>query len=118
MARQFGSDVIQAQSAGVAPLGIIARSTGEVLHEWGLTLDGHYSKGLDDSLLFEPDIVVNLTGSDVRRLFPSCEVLNWLVNDPHFNGPFEAFRFARNSIHSLVNQLITNLRANARPVSE
>lgn len=114
LAREFGSDVIEAQSAGVNPLGMISHFVWEVLRERGCNPLGQYSKAICDLHYFEPDIVVNLTGSDVAHLFPGRKVLNWRVDDPHINGPIEAFRRTREQINQHVVELIEHLRPTRR----
>jgi protein-tyrosine-phosphatase len=113
LARKFGGDFIEAQSAGVAPLGMISKFVWEVLQERGCIPLGQYSKAISDLRLFKPDMVVNLTGSDVAHMFPGLRVLNWLVDDPHINGPIEAFRRTCVQIDQYVMELIQDLRTNA-----
>jgi protein-tyrosine-phosphatase len=110
LARHIGSDVIEAASAGVAPLGRITEFTSEVLRELGVRLDGQYSKGLDDLHSIGPDLIVNLSGTPVEHLFPGREILNWDVKDPLMNGPLDAFRRAREEIDGNVRKLVRRLR--------
>src|SRR6266852_6816262 len=64
-ARAYGSDVMEASSAGVAPATIIAPLTRQVLAESNIRIDDHFPKGLDLVSRENFDVLVNLSGLPV-----------------------------------------------------
>jgi ArsR family transcriptional regulator len=106
-ARTYGSDVLSAHSAGLAPAMIIQPLTTQVLLEKNIRTDNQFPKGLE-MVLREPfDIVVNMSGQ--RLQIPNTRILDWPVQDPI--GLSEAvYRTVATQIESLVMRLILELR--------
>ena len=113
LARHAASDVIQAESAGVSPLGRIAEETRNVLAEKGIGVDGQLSKGLDAISDFHPDIVVNMSGMPGKALFPAGKVLDWEIQDP-FLADMETHRRICDDIEARVMALANRLREQAQ----
>jgi arsenate reductase len=110
LAKKLAADVIEAQSAGVSPLGQIANSTREVLLERDIRIDGQYSKFLTDSSLAEPDLIVNISGLPGHTLFAGRAFEDWDVEDP-YGDDMETYRCICDDIEARVRDLATRLRA-------
>jgi protein-tyrosine-phosphatase len=85
LANHLGQGRIRAWSAGSHPLGEIVPLTFDVLKEKGISLDGHWSKGLRDVPVAEMDIVVGM-GCEVVCPVPAGfkgRVIEWNVPDPY-----------------------------------
>jgi protein-tyrosine-phosphatase len=109
LAKHLAADVIDAQSAGVSPLGEIARSTREVLLERGIHIDDQYSKFLTDKSLSEPDLIVNISGLLGHALFAGRAFEDWDVEDP-YGDDMETYRRICDDIEARVRDLAERLR--------
>ena len=110
-ARAYGADIMDVQSAGVAPATIISPLTKQVLGEKNLRIDGHFPKGLD-MISREPfDLIVNMSGT--KLAIPGVRVLDWPVQDP-IGLREEIYRTVAAQIESLVMRLILELRSAPR----
>jgi arsenate reductase len=99
----FG-DRLAAASAGLQPLGFVARETLTVLAEAGAPTAGLRSKGLEEVDLPEYRLIVNLTDySLASRVPPSLQnrLLHRPVFDP-YGGPLEVYRQTRDAIQRLL----------------
>lgn len=115
LARHMFPDLIEAESAGLAPLGTVAGETLSALEERGIRAEGLYSKGIPDvAAFFEPEIVVNISGHQVEGYFPHTKTLDWEIRDPYGSDP-ELFRQITNEIEQLLNTLAGELQRGARP---
>lgn len=109
LAKELAADVIEAQSAGVAPLGQIANSTREVLLERGISIDGHFSKFLTDCSLAQPDLIVNMSGLAGHALFAGRAFEDWDVGDP-YGDDMETYRRICDDIEARVRDLAARRR--------
>ena len=82
IARHAASDIIEAESAGIRPLGFIDKTTQSVLLERGISMDGQKSKGLHAHSLLNPDLTVNMSGIPGESLFSDRRFEDWNVPDP------------------------------------
>lgn len=101
---------VRAWSAGSHPLGEITPQTYEVLREKGISLDGHWSKGLQDVPLGEMDIVVGM-GCEVNCPVPTGfkgRVIEWNIPDP-YGREGEFFRNVRDLIARQVAALLSDI---------
>lgn len=115
LARHMFPDLIEAESAGLAPLGTVAGETLSALQERGIRAEGLYSKGISDvAAFFEPEIVVNISGHQVDGYFPHTKTLDWEIRDPYGSDP-ELYRQITNEIEQLLNTLAGELQRGARP---
>ncbi len=112
IARHSCADIIDAESAGVSPLGFIDKTAQAVLRERGISVDGQFSKGLHSHSLKQPDLVVNMSGIDSKSLFPERHVEVWKVRDP-FGENIEAHRAVCDDIEARVTLLAARLRTEA-----
>lgn len=104
LARHHRSDVFEAESAGMHPLGSIPAMTRAVLEEVGVSTEGLHSKPIRDIELERVSLIVNLTQFSLKGLIPSQfmgRVGSRFVNDP-YGGPIEEYRETRETIQRLV----------------
>ena len=107
-ARHYGSDVLEAESAGVYPAAMVAPLTGQVLRQRNIGIEGHFPKDLS-AVQQEPfDLVVNMSGLPLE--VPGAHRIEWMVPDP-IGQPEEVFRSVADQIESLVMRLILDLRS-------
>jgi arsenate reductase len=117
LARHFRGDDLEACSAGLVPLGHIARHTLEALMEAGISSAGLRSKGLSDVPLEEVDYLVNLTDLKIGDMIPpsfSGNLISYYVRDPYGEG-VDAFRKARDNLEWLVRKKLPRLIAGDEP---
>lgn len=105
-ARRYGADVIEAESAGIAPCEMVAPVTREVMLEKNIDLDGCEPKGLAQTG-GNFDLIVNMSG----RLLPNtgAPVREWHVEDPIWVSA-ERHREIRDEIEMRVQKLILEFR--------
>ncbi|MCW5965725.1 MAG: low molecular weight phosphatase family protein [Bryobacterales bacterium] len=109
-ARAWHADILQAESAGVSPLGSVPEETAAAMAEKDVPLDGHHSKGLDAFDLRSFDIIVNMSGFPFPPSFRrSVKVIEWEVEDP-FSGSERTYRKVRDEIERRVRMLADELR--------
>jgi len=111
LARQFFGSALAAASAGIQPLGYIARETLQVLAEAGIPTSGLRSKGLKEMDLEACRLLVNLSGHSLAARMPAPlleRVLQRPVVDPYGCG-LTAYRQARDAINRLVTGEIADL---------
>ena len=107
LANHLGQGRVRAWSAGSNPLGEIVPLTFDVLKEKGISLDGHWSKGLKDVPVAEMDIVVGM-GCEVVCPVPvgfKGRVIEWNIPDP-YGGEIESYRNVRDLIERQVAALL------------
>ena len=109
-ARHLGGGRVEAQSAGLRPLGFVASETKEVMAEKGVSMDGQRSKGLDAIDWGQVDVLVNMSGFPARDLVPefSGKRLDWKVADPYLD-PLESYRSVRDLLERKVRRLLEEL---------
>ena len=109
IARRDSSDIIEAESAGVSPLGFIDNTTQRALRERGISFEGQFSKGLGSHTLKKPDLIVNMSGVSSNSLFAGQRFEDWKVQDP-FGEPIEIHRLVCDDIEARVKDLAARLR--------
>jgi arsenate reductase (thioredoxin) len=107
LANRLGDGKVQASSAGTHPLGVISFDTRAVLGEKGITLEGHWSKGLEDVPVSDMDVVVEMGYGVKCKLPPDFKgrLVKWQIPDPFSLGR-EYFRDVRDLIESEVRRLL------------
>jgi arsenate reductase (thioredoxin) len=109
-ARAYGSDVIIAASAGLAPAMGVARDTKIAMAEKNIDLRDHFPKSIRHLGRVQFELVVNMSGSEIpTELAVRTTVIEWEVDDPVFLK-YEAHCEVRDQIERLVMQLIIDLR--------
>ena len=109
LARHHASDVIDAQSAGISPLGRVADSTRRVLRERGVAAGELSSKGIGSAALIAVDLIVNMSGIPGASLFPGSGYEDWDVEDP-YGEDMETYQRICEDIESRVLELAARLR--------
>jgi len=109
IARHYASDIIEAESAGVSPLGFIDNTTQRVLSERGISFEGQFSKGLRTHALKKPDLIVNMSGVPGASLFAGKTFEDWRVQDP-FGEDIEIHRLVCDDIEARIKTLSARLR--------
>jgi arsenate reductase len=113
LARHLFGETLAAASAGISPLGLVARETLQVLQEWGVDIGGLRSKGLEEIDIRECRLLVNLTHYSLGAMIPAAaqgKLLNRAMPDP-YGGSLERYRRTRDAIHHfLVEELGPALR--------
>jgi arsenate reductase len=109
IARHSASDIIEAESAGVSPLGFIDNTTQRVLSERGISFEGQCSKGLRTHTLKKPDLIVNMSGVPGASLFAGKKFEDWRVQDP-FGEDIEIHRLVCDDVEARIKALSVRLR--------
>jgi arsenate reductase len=112
-AKCYGSDVMEAQSAGLAPAAIVQPMTKKVMEAKNINLNYLCPKDLGAVDLERFDLIVNMSG---RRMpiNSALEVQDWNIEDPI--GKDESVYIAvRDKIEMMVMRLILDLRKKASP---
>jgi len=110
-ARTYGSDVMEAVSAGLAPAISIPPLTRKVMLEKNIDLAEHFPKGVDAVIGDGADLIINMSGQKLpaKSVAP---VEDWLVRDP-IGQSEEIYRAVRDEIEQRVMRLILGMRARA-----
>jgi len=114
-ARAYGPDVLNVQSAGLAPALAIVPLTHRVMLEKNIELGDCYPKDIEH-LEGGFDLIVNMSGHDLHPP-DGTEVEVWEVRDP-IGESDEVFRQVRDQIEQRVRQLIERLRSRKPAASE
>jgi protein-tyrosine-phosphatase len=114
-ARSLGSDVLIAQSAGLAPALAVAPLTHYVMLEKNIDLGDCYPKELA-RVEGEFDLTINMSGYELPP-HPSAQVEDWKVVDP-IGESEQVFRQVRDQIEQRVQQLVARLRSRKPAGSE
>jgi protein-tyrosine-phosphatase len=108
LARHLFGEALAAASAGLRPLGFIARETLEVLAEIGVPTAGLRSKGLEEIELEGCNLLVNLTHHRLEDQIPPPlreRLLERPVADPYGEG-LAVYRQSRDAIQRLITKEI------------
>lgn len=111
-ARKYGSDVIEAGSAGLSPAAIIQPLTKKVMEDKGIQIDDQFPKELSSLPLPTFDVIINISGVKLPGRIP-MEMREWQVSDPIGKSEEDYVR-VRDQIEMLVMQLILQYRREAR----
>lgn len=110
IARRSASDVIEAASAGLAPMGSVAVLTKRTLEANGCSAEGLASKGITAESWEAAALVINLSGRAREFLFADWhKVEDWNVEDPYGADPVLYQRIFE-EIESRVEALARRLR--------
>jgi arsenate reductase len=111
-ARKYGSDVIEAISAGLSPAAIVQPLTKKVMEDKGISIDDQFPKDLSSLPLSTCDAIINMSGVKLPGRIP-MEIREWQVSDP-IGKTEEVYVGVRDQIEMLVMQLILQFRREAR----
>jgi arsenate reductase len=107
-ARAYGSDVMAAASAGVAPAPALARDTVRAMEEKAIDLTAHFPKSIRQLGKAEFDLVINMSGFDLPAGVGG-RIVDWDVEDP-VALPYKRHCEVRDRIEWLVMELVLELR--------
>lgn len=114
-ARKYGSDVIQAASAGFSPASIVQPLTKKVMEAKNISLEEHFPKDLEHVPMSGFELIVNISGKKLPTKMP-MEVRDWAIEDP-MGKEEDQYVIARDKIEQLVMRLILDLRKSTRPAN-
>jgi arsenate reductase len=109
LAKAYGSDVINAQSAGLTPALSTSPLTRAVLKEKNIDLGDHLPRALKDVDLDTVDLIVNMSGRKLTSAAMKVPVQDWKVQDP-IGAPQTVYREVREQLEMAVMRLILQIR--------
>ena len=108
-ARKYGSDVMEVQSAGLAPAATVAPLTQKIMQEKNVDVSEQFPKGLEAIAGMPLDLVINMSGQ--RMPVPKgVNAEDWKVQDP-IGLSEDIYRQVANEIEQRVMRLVLTLRA-------
>jgi len=107
-AREYGSDVLIAASAGLAPAFTVAPDTLQAMAEKNLDLSDHFPKSIKQLGRSQFDLVVNISGVPLPPDV-SSSVVEWDVEDP-VGMDYDEHCEVRDVIERMVMNLVMELR--------
>jgi len=107
-ARKYGSDVLAAWSAGLAPAPIVQPLTIEVMRQKNIDIQEQFPKSVHELELNAFDVIFNMSGVPLPTVVRG-EVRMWNVADPMTQAE-EVYVRVRDQIEGLVMQYILELR--------
>lgn len=108
-AKHFGSDVIEAYSAGTEEYHQVKPKAVQVMEEVGVDMSNHHPKLLDE-IPFEVDILISM-GCGITCPFVMCKhEEDWSIEDPS-GGPLEDFRVTRDILKEKILHLIEGIKS-------
>jgi arsenate reductase len=108
-ARVYGHDVIDVVSAGLSPAMLVDLNTKAVMEERGVSLEKQFPKTLEEALTPVPNLLINMSGSNVPHFASEIPAEVWRVRDPV--GEMQGVhREVRDQVEGLVMNLILRLR--------
>lgn len=111
-AHEYGADIVAAESAGLAPAGIVVDETVRTMADKSVDISGQYSKAFRLDEANECDLVVNMSGVGLPDGIHS-QVIEWSVRDP-IGQSDEIYTQVRDQVEALVTDLIWKLRGARR----
>jgi protein-tyrosine-phosphatase len=114
IALRDSADVIDASSAGLAPLGFVAEMTKATLTSNGYATDGLASKPILREVWDAADIVINMSGRPREHAFRNfAKVEDWEIEDPYGEDP-EVYQRTFEEVRRHVAGLTAKLHRAAR----
>jgi arsenate reductase len=108
-ARAYGSDILRAHSAGLAPASGLPFLTRQTLSEKNVPSEGQFPKDLESFAGKPFDVVVNISGEQLPSTFGAARMVEWNVRDP-IGESESVYRAVAAQIEGLVMRLILELR--------
>ena len=109
LARHHFAEIIEAESAGLRPLGFIDPTARAAVEERGVSMEGQFSKGLHDHCLGQPDLIVNMSGLPGPGIFHGHKVEDWKIADP-FGEDLDLHRRICDDIEARIKELAARFR--------
>lgn len=111
-AKAYGSDAVEAESAGLAPVLAVPEITRTLMREKGIGMDGHFPKALAHMDMKSYNVIVNMSGMPVHAP-QGVDVQVWHIEDP-VGGSERKMREVRDEIEQRVTGLLIQLRRQQR----
>ncbi len=111
LGRKYGSDVMEVQSAGLAPFVRVDPFSIKVLADRNIDISDAFPKGADEVNPLSFDLIVNMSGQKIPSL--AVPVEDWKVPDP-VGQDVEAFRQTADLLEQMVMRLVLQLRLKQR----
>ena len=108
LSKIFGKGLYHAYSAGLYPLGMVARGVYEVMKMRGIDISDQYSKGLEEIPMDEMDFVISLgsfSADSICPLYFSGQKMDWDIPDP-YGADIEAYEKVTHIIESKLKKFI------------
>lgn len=86
LSKVYGKGLYKAFSAGLNPLGSIAKGVYEVMYKRGIDISDQYSKGLDVIPIDQMDFVISLGSFPAANVCPEYftgSKIDWDIPDPY-----------------------------------
>ena len=104
---------VSASSAGTNPAGVVSAIVVSAMKELGISMEGHYSKGLTDEMMKEASIIV-ATCDEVCVAIPKeieekKKLIKWQISDPVRD--IDHIRSIRDEIKEKVEELLKALES-------
>ena len=113
-ARTYGSDVMLAASAGIAPALMVAADTHRAMKEKNISLDDHFPKSVEQLSKARFDLIVNMSGVELPESLGT--IRTWKVRDP-IGTKYDVHCAVRDEIEKLVMDLILQMRRETAPMT-
>ncbi|MCS7164880.1 MAG: arsenate reductase ArsC [Candidatus Calescibacterium sp.] len=94
---------LKVYSAGTNPCGYINAMAIRILEEQGISIEGQYSKGIEDIPLQEIDLFILVCEQSNCLNLPGKKVIHWFLPDPFY---YEQFYFITESLKSKIQELL------------
>ena len=107
-ARRYGTEVLEAFSAGSRPSGVVNPRAVEAMKEVGYDLTAHSSKSIGEAPNGPYDYVITMGCGDDCPWVPALEREDWPLPDPKELPP-EEFNAVRDEIERRVKDLISRV---------
>ena len=107
-ATHFGRDVLVAESAGLAPAGVVVDETVRSMAQRNIDISRHHSKALRTDRTDGYDLIVNMSGFSLPDGVRAPAVA-WKIPDP-IGQSDEVYAQVRDQIEALVLDLISKFR--------
>ncbi len=104
----YGSDVLRAESYGLAPVPHVPRTGILAMKEKNIDISNHFSRRYDPVKGRLADVVINMSDYPLPGVQPA-NLLEWKIVDP-YGQSIEAFRKTRDVLEQKVMSLILQLR--------
>jgi len=108
----YGSDVLRAESRGLAPVPHVPSQGVLAMREKNIDISKHISRRYDPVAGAMADVVVNMSDYPLPGVQPR-NVIVWKVVDP-YGQPLAAFQKTRDALEKQVMSLILELRRAGR----
>jgi len=108
----YGSDILFAESRGLAPVPHVPSHMIAAMREKNIDISKHVSKRYDPSVAALADVVVNMSDYPLPGK-PPRNLIVWKIVDP-YGKPLSAFQSTRDILEQQVMSLILELRRSAK----